>query len=170
MKYKVDDLIKILEISINIFQVTESKKYLKETNEIIEILNEFKGKELDKIVTQNNIIKSVKFDYELLYEIILKIKSKQEIELNEKEWFYSYLDENKELELILLNDEWFKFNNLDIKYYNISDIKLIYRVLTGNEIKSKKKNDILNEIQNTIYQKKYYNDLDKKFIKENTIL
>lgn len=171
MRYKVDDLISILEISMKIFQVTENNNYSKKTYEIIKILNEFKGKELEEIVSSSrkNNTKTIKFDYEVLYKAILKLRNKQKLDVVEESQFYTYIDKNKELTSIMCDDSdaWFcKLNNVKMEKYYVEDLKLIYHVLTGNVIKSKKKNEILNEIKTTIYQKKYYSDLDKKFIKQ----
>lgn len=168
MKYKVDDLLNILNKSMKIFQITENDKYFKETDDMIKILENFRGEELDGAISNSKKYNKVnKVNYENLYEIIVKVKNNVQITDSEKDYLNDYLEKNSKFRKIIIdNDENYIYKlDEDVKNYSSNDLQLIYRILTDNVIKTKKKDEILNELKNVVYQKKYYSDLDERFDK-----
>lgn len=174
----ISELILILEKSSRFFEVAENKKLLNKTNNFIGILNTYSDiddlnvllKEATNQKKQQSSKIRNKFDYNLLYEIFLKLRDDTIIEKDEQEYVNRYLSFREDLTVLIdeKNFEWFyEFENKNEMNYTTEDFKLIYRIINGYQIKKQNKTEIISEIKNSIYQIKYHNDVTNRFDKND---
>jgi hypothetical protein len=154
-----EEIVSYLKIAYAILKEAQTSINLERLNEIIGILKKDKSRTYTKSSSKAKINSDTIFETIKMLRSGMDISNQQKSDLNilfENKVFFRLALEKKYSDLFtyLLNNE---------KEMSTSDLSIIYFWLTGQEIKTKKKHDLLINVRTFLSQNTYFDNMDNKF-------
>lgn len=154
-----EEILEYLNITYAVLKDAKSTIDLTRLKYVINVLKRDKS----KTYTANK--SKVKFKVEDIISILIKQKENADISFEEDELIKKYQKEKPYLDMITDKNHSDLYSYLLVKGHElaINDLIILHFILTGQETKIKKKEDILRDINSYISQNLYFDNMNDRF-------